>query len=74
MRLLAVLVTMTTVIAGPAGAAAAAPDPGTDPPSIAGLGPVNQDQLARTPVQGWLLWSPHNARGPDQALTVRLRP
>ena len=34
---------------------------------------VNQDQLARTPVLGWLLFSPHNARGPDQALTVRLR-
>jgi hypothetical protein len=34
---------------------------------------VNRDQLARTPVEGWLLFSPLNPRGPDQALTVRLR-
>jgi subtilisin family serine protease len=35
---------------------------------------VNQEQLARTPVEGWLLWTPLNRRGPDQALTIRLRP
>ena len=52
------------------GGAVAVP-PGAPVPVTLG---VNREQLARTPVKGWLLWSPHNPRGPDQALTVLLRP
>jgi hypothetical protein len=35
---------------------------------------VDREQLARTPVKGWLLYSPFNRSGPEQALTVHLRP